>query len=82
MLTEQVSLLTRSSTAKNYLIDNKQAQIASLNEIILTKDRIIANTEAVNRNLKAQIAAERKKYFWYGAGFGAVVVGVVVAVVK
>ena len=82
MLTEQVSLLTRSSTAKNYLIENKQEQIAALNEIILVNNRIIANTEAVNRNLKTQIAAERKKYFWYGAGVGAVVVGVVVAVVK
>ena len=82
MLTEQVSLLTRSSTAKNYLIDNKQAQIATLGEIILTKDWIIANTEAINKNLKAQIAAERKKYFWYGAGVGAVVVGVVVVILK
>ena len=83
LLNERVSLLEHSGNTKDNLIQSLQSKIDILNEINSKKDTMLTNNDAMLSILKKQIADEqrrRKKAFWYGAGVGAIVVGIVVVV--
>ena len=85
LLNIRTALLERSGRAKDYIIQSQQTQINTLNGIVVRKDAMLMNNDAVIDGLKKQVATEqkdRKKYFLYGAGAGAVVVGVIVAVLR
>jgi len=85
LLNSQISLLNRSATAKNYIIQSQNEQISTLNAIIDKKDDIDKNNDMMIENLKAQIATERKnhiKYMLYGCGVGVAVVGVVALIFR
>ena len=73
LLTNQIALLSHTSHAKDYMIQDQRAQINAMSEIIVAKDAIVANNNAMIENLKKQIVAEqkRRKYLLYGAGAGA-----------
>ena len=60
-LTERVSLFEQSGMSKDNIIGLQQSQIGNLNQIIVTKDAIIANNNTMIDNLKTQIATERTK---------------------
>jgi len=84
ILTNRVSLLERSITAKDYIIQSQREQINTLGDIIVKKDAIILNNNAIIEGLKKQVKAEQKdmKKFWYGAGAGVVVSAVAILIFK
>ena len=84
LLQERIALLERSGSAKESLIRSQQAQINTLNEIIIKKDAMLMNSDAMIDILKSQIAAEQKKQkkFWYGAGAGVAVGVTLMAILK
>ena len=84
ILNNRISLLNQSNSTKDYVIKSQQSQINALNEIIIRKDAMLKNSDAMIDNLKKQVAAEQKdmRKFWYGAGAGAAVAGVVILILK
>ena len=84
LLHERISLLERSGTAKDYIIQSQRDQINTLNEIIVRKDAMLKNSEAMIENMKRQVKAEQKdmRKFWYGVGAGIAVSGVAVLILK
>ena len=85
LLNERISLLERSGAAKDLIINSQQIQINALNEIIVRKDAMLMNSDAMIDVLKKQVVAEqknRKQYTLYNIGIGMVIGGIVVAILK
>jgi len=82
LLTERVLLLEHTVRSKDAIIGLQLEQIVNLNSIIITKDTIATNNEAMITSLKSQIEAERKRQrrnMFVGVGV-VVVVGVLVII--
>ena len=80
----QTSNLKLQIEAKDQIIRSQLSQFDTVNEIIIRKDKIIANNDAIIDSLKKQITAEQKdmRKFWYGVGAGVVVSGIAVLILK
>ena len=75
-------MLERSAMAKDYIVQSQQTQIGTLNTMLLKKDAMLLHSDAAIESLKKQMKTERKKYALTGAGVGAAVVVMLVAMVK
>ena len=84
LLNNQIALLSETSQAMDCVIQSQRAQIAVLNDIIVKKDAMLTSGDSVIEILKKQIKAEQRdmKKFWCGVGAGAVVAGVLIAILK
>lgn len=82
-LNHQMSLLSRSDRAKEYIIKSQGEQISTLSAIIAKRDEMIANNNTVIETMKRQAAEERKKQkkdkmIWCGGG---IVAGLIVGLI-
>jgi len=85
LLYERIALIERSAAARDMIISTQQRKFDTMTEIIVRKDAMIANDEAIIEGLKKQVAEEqkkRKRYTLYGVGAGVVVAGVVMGLLK
>jgi len=83
LLTVQISLLNRSASAKDYIINSQSDQIAALNAIIANNNAVIANNETAIISLKSTHSKiKNQKSKMTAAAIGASAAAILIAILK